>query len=295
MTRTPHPVVDVRNLTMDYGASEVLRGVTFSVEAGEVVVLLGPNGAGKTTVVEILEGFRRRTGGDVVVLGEDPARAGQDWRGRIGVLQSWRDHRRWRVAELLDHFARCCASVAPPGREPLAVARALALVGLAGHERERIGALSGGQRRRLDVACAIVGRPELLFLDEPTTGFDPHARRDFHDLVHRLTDFDGTTVLLTTHDLAEAEALADRILVLDGGRVLADGSAAELAARIAGHAEVHWTVDGQRHVHATVGDPTAFVRDLLAREPRAANLQVRARTLEDTYLAMVTQQEGADA
>jgi ABC-2 type transport system ATP-binding protein len=285
-----HPAVDVRDLTMNYGDQRVLRGVTFTVAPGEVVALLGPNGAGKTTTVEVLEGFRRRSGGSVRVLGQDPFRAGAAWRGRIGVvLQSWRDHRRWRVAEFLDHFARCCASVG--GREPLGVRDVLDRVGLADRARERIGALSGGQRRRLDVGCAIIGRPELLFLDEPTTGFDPHARRDFHDLVHELSDFDATTVLLTTHDLAEAETLSDRILVLDGGVLVADGSPAELARQIAGAAEVHWTVGGARHVHAAVGDPTEFVRDLLAREPGAHDVAIRTTTLEDTYLAMVRERE----
>ena len=171
------PVIQVRDLTMAYGDVDVLRGVDLDIHRGEVFALLGPNGAGKTTTVEILEGFRQRSGGEVSVLATDPERGGDAWRARIGlVLQSWRDHRRWRVAELLRHFA----TYYPDPRDP---GELLALVGLTDQAGKQVDRLSGGQRRRLDVALGIVGRPELLFLDEPTTGFDPQARHEFHVLV----------------------------------------------------------------------------------------------------------------
>ncbi len=158
----------------------------------------------------------------------------------------------------------------------------------------RIGTLSGGQRRRLDVAVGIIGRPELLFLDEPTAGFDPQARRDFHDLVHRLSDMEGTSILLTTHDLAEAERLADRILILDGGRIVADGSAEELTRQVAGSSEVRWSIGGERLVHAT-HDATAFVRQLFDQHGAAVtDLEVQRASLEDTYIAMVQRFESGD-
>ena len=291
-------VLDVRDLRMSYGATEVLRGVSFSARRGEVVALLGPNGAGKTTTIEILEGFRMRDSGMVSVLGSDPARAEEQWRARVGVvLQSWRDHSRWRVRELLDYHARFYTpySTAEVPR-PWDVDELLRAVGLAEHADQKVMRLSGGQRRRVDVAIGIVGRPELVFLDEPTAGFDPHARREFHELVHRLSDFESTTVLLTTHDLAEAEKLADRILVLDRGTIIADGSADQLARDLATRAEVRWTADGERHVHAVEErDPTAFVRRLLASQPGVTELEVKRASLEDTYLALVQRVESGDA
>src|SRR5690606_4457762 len=229
-----HPVLDVRDLRMRYGSTDVLKGVTFRADRGEVLALLGPNGAGKTTTIEILEGFRMRSAGQVSVLGVDPAHGDEHWRSRLGVvLQSWRDHGKWRVAELLEHFGRYYAPYSTPEvRRPRDTAELLDVVGLTEHADKPIRTLSGGQRRRLDVAVGIVGRPELLFLDEPTAGFDPEARRDFHDLVHRLADLEETTVLLTTHDLDEAEKLADRILILAGGRIVADGSADQLSRQV---------------------------------------------------------------
>ena len=184
-----------------------------------MICLLGPNGAGKTTTIEILEGFRMPSAGEVRVLGEDPARAGEDWRARTGVvLQSWRDHPRWTPRRLLSQLGGYYAPYSTPEMErPVAVDALLEMVGLDELADQKIVTLSGGQRRRLDVAIGIVGRPELLFLDEPTAGFDPEARREFHHLVHRLSDLEGTTILLTTHDLDEAEKLADRILILADG------------------------------------------------------------------------------
>ena len=287
------PVIEVRDLRMRYGTKDVLDGVTFTARRGEVLALLGPNGAGKTTTIEILEGFRMRSAGDVRVLGTDPATGGERWRARLGVvLQSWRDHGKWRVRELLGHLGTYYSDYATPAiTRPWPVDELLDVVGLTAQRDTRISRLSGGQRRRLDVAIGIVGRPELLFLDEPTVGFDVAARREFHDLVHRLTDVDDTTVLLTTHDLDEAEKLADRILILVDGRIIADGSADELSRRVAGESEIRWTRDGSRYVHSAA-DATAFVRSLFAQYGDGiADLEVRRTSLEDTYMTLVRDSE----
>ncbi|MFL6125457.1 ABC transporter ATP-binding protein [Actinophytocola sp.] len=277
---------------MRYGTKDVLMGVDLVAHPGEVVALLGPNGAGKTTTIEILEGFRMRSAGEVSVLGVDPAHGDEHWRARLGVvLQSWRDHGKWKVRELLAHLGLYYAPYSTDRiTRPWDTEELIAAVGLTEHADKRISRLSGGQRRRLDVAIGIVGRPELLFLDEPTAGFDPEARREFHDLVHALSDA-KTTILLTTHDLDEAEKLADRILILAGGTIIADGSADELARRMSTEAEVKWTVDGQRFVHST-SDATEFVRQLFKEhDERVADLEVRRASLEDTYMAMVQQFE----
>ncbi|RJL35995.1 ABC transporter ATP-binding protein [Bailinhaonella thermotolerans] len=295
MTTGDRVAIDVGGLRMRYGRADVLHDVTFQARHGEVPALLGPNGAGKTTTIEILEGFRARSRGRVQVLGTDPARGDERWRARIGVvLQSWRDHGRWRVRELLAHLGSYYARYSAPGiPRPWDADALIEAVGLAPHAGKKIKTLSGGQRRRLDVAIGLVGRPELLFLDEPTAAFDPQARHEFHDLVLRLVRTGGTTVLLTTHDLAEAEKLADRILVLDGGRVIADGTGAELARRIAGPDEVRWVLGGRRHVEKTE-DSTAFARDLFARHGAAVReLEVRRASLEQTYLALVRRAEAA--
>jgi ABC-2 type transport system ATP-binding protein len=286
-------VVEVRDLRMRYGDRDVLDGVDFRVDAGEVVCLLGPNGAGKTTTIEILEGFRLRSAGRVEVLGHDPATAPEDWRARTGVvLQSWRDHPRWTPRRLLTHLGRFFAPYSEPDRpRPHDTDLLLETVGLSEHADRRLVTLSGGQRRRLDVAAAIVGRPELLFLDEPTTGFDPQARRDFHDLVQRLAAAEGTTILLTTHDLAEAEKLATRVLVLAGGRIAADDTVDGLARRVEGEATVRWRVADEAH-SASVTDATAFVRRLLDEHgDRVGDLEVRRASLEEAYLALVRQHE----
>ncbi len=295
MTAT-EPVVRVRDLRMAYGDHLVLDGVDFDIQAGEVLCLLGPNGAGKTTTIEILEGFRTRSEGEVSVLGEDPAAAGEAWRARTGVvLQSWRDHPRWTPRRLLSLLGGYYAPYSTEAvRRPWDLEELIDLVGLREIADRRISTFSGGQRRRLDVAMGIVGRPELLFLDEPTAGFDPQARREFHEIVHRLADLDGTTILLTTHDLAEAEKLADRVVVLAGGRIVADDSADALARRVSGEAQVTWTRDGERFVHATA-EPNDFVRALLAEEAAGAgevrDLEVRRANLEDAYLSLVSQHE----
>lgn len=286
-------VIEVRGLRMRYGSVDVLKGVDFTARRGEVLALLGPNGAGKTTTIEILEGFRMRSAGEIRVLDTDPAKGDERWRARLGiVLQSWRDHGKWKVRELLSHLGRYYAPYSTPERKrPYDPEDLVEAVGLGEHANEKISSLSGGQRRRMDVAIGIVGRPELLFLDEPTAGFDPHARREFHDLVHRLSDLEDTTILLTTHDLDEAEKLADRILVLDGGSIIADGSADQLSLKMSTNAEVKWTRDGQRFVHSTP-DATRFVRELFEQYGDAvAELEVRRASLEDAYMALVQQFE----
>jgi ABC-2 type transport system ATP-binding protein len=293
MGEVRHVVIDVRDLRMAYGSVDVLHGVDFVAERGEVIALLGPNGAGKTTTIEILEGFRTPSAGHVRVLGEDPAKGDERWRAKLGVvLQSWRDHGRWRVRALLEHIGAYYGPYGTPDRpRPFDTDELLDTVGLTEHGDKKVSRLSGGQRRRLDVAIGIVGKPELLFLDEPTAGFDPHARRDFHDLVHRLSDLEGMTILLTTHDLAEAEKLSDRILVLAGGLIIADGSPDALAREVENTAEVRWTQDGARHVHPT-DDSVEFVRRLLAQHPTGiSELEVRRSSLEDTYMALVHRHE----
>ncbi|WP_055715867.1 ABC transporter ATP-binding protein [Streptomyces torulosus] len=291
-------VIDVRDLRMRYRGQDVLKGVSFSCRRGEVVVLLGPNGAGKTTTIEVLEGFRMRSAGEVTVLGADPARGDERWRARLGiVLQSWRDHGKWRVRELLSHLGSYYAPYSTDlVLRPWDVDELIAAVGLTEHAGKRVATLSGGQRRRLDVAVGIVGRPELLFLDEPTAGLDPEARNEFHGLVRGLAD-EHTTVLMTTHDLAEAEKLADRILILAGGRIVADGAAAELSRRASAEATVRWTRDGLPFEEATT-EPTRFVRRLFEEHGDAiGGLEVRRASLEDTYLSMVRESEagrGAD-
>jgi ABC-2 type transport system ATP-binding protein len=282
---------------MRYGDHDVLTGVDFDIQAGEVLCLLGPNGAGKTTTIEILEGFRIRSAGEISVLGEDPATAGESWRARTGVvLQSWRDHPRWTPRRLLTQLGAYYAPYSTPGQaRPWDVEELLDVVGLVDLADRKISTFSGGQRRRLDVAMGIVGRPELLFLDEPTAGFDPQARRDFHHLVHRLSDLESTTILLTTHDLDEAEKLADRVVILAGGRIVADDSAEGLAHRVAGEAEVKWSRDGERFVHAAA-DATAFVRELLGQYgDEVRDLEVRRASLEDAYLTLVQQHESGRA
>jgi ABC-2 type transport system ATP-binding protein len=295
--REEEPAVRVRGLHMSYGDHEVLTGVDFDIRAGEVLCLLGPNGAGKTTTIEILEGFRIRSAGEVRVLGQDPAHADEDWRARTGVvLQSWRDHPRWTPRRLLTQLGGYYAPYSTPQRtRPYDVDELLQTVGLSDRADQKIATLSGGQRRRLDVAVGVIGRPDLLFLDEPTAGFDPQARRDFHSLVHRLADLESTTILLTTHDLDEAEKLADRVLILAGGRIVADDSAEALARRVSGEAEVKWARNGERFVHSA-GDPTSFVRRLFDQYgEEVRDLEIRRASLEDAYIALVQQHESGQA
>ncbi|RXZ46870.1 ABC transporter ATP-binding protein [Agromyces fucosus] len=289
--------IEVDGLRLRYGTTEVLHGVSFQVRRGEVLALLGPNGAGKTSTIEILEGFRMRSAGRVDVLGVDPALGTEHWRARMGiVLQSWRDHPKWRVRELLAFQGSLYAPYSTPViRRPWDVDDLLAAVGLAEQADRPIKVLSGGQRRRLDVAIGLVGRPELVFLDEPTTGLDPKARRDFHALVRRIRDEFEATVLITTHDLDEAEKLADRIIILAEGGIVADGTPSQLTRQIAGHDEVSWVHGGARQVRH-VADSTAFARGLFARDGNSIReLEIRRATLEDAYLALVRNAEQAAA
>lgn len=292
----PGATVEVRDLRMSYGTTPVLRGVDLTVGTGEVVALLGPNGAGKTTTIEILEGFRAPSAGHVRVLGVEPITGDEAWRADLGVvLQSWRDHSRWRVRELLAHLAGFYVPYSTPQRpRPWPVDDLLERVGLADKANRQILTLSGGQRRRLDVAIGLVGRPRVLFLDEPTAGFDPQARRDFHDLIRSLADSD-VSILLTTHDLDEADKLADRVLVLAGGRIVADGSPDDLRRSVSTTAEVRWARDGTTHVHST-DDPVTYLRGVFGAPGGAfTDLEVRRASLEEAYLTLVHRVEtGAD-
>ncbi len=276
--------VDVSGLHKSYGAKHAVDGVGLHVDTGEVVAVLGPNGAGKTTTVEILEGYRHRDAGEVRVLGVDPQSADRAWRARVGiVLQSVNDLAEATVEELVRQFAHYYPT-------PRDVDELIAAVGLEDRRRTRARQLSGGQRRRLDVALGVVGRPELLFLDEPTTGFDPEARRAFWDLVQGLRA-DGTTILLTTHYLDEAEHLADRVVVVNDGRVVAEGAPHELGGRQAHRARVRWLRDGILQEVAT-DTPTRTVAELTSQFAaegldEVPGLQVVRPTLEDVYLGLV--------
>ena len=274
-------VVRVCGLRKRYGGATAVDGLDLSVHRGEVFAVLGPNGAGKTTTMEILEGYRRRDAGEVSVLGEDPHKAGREWRYRIGVvLQDINDGRELTVAEIVGHFARYYPNARPPGE-------VIDLVGLTAKARARVRTLSGGQRRRLDVAVGLVGRPELLFLDEPTTGFDPQARRQFWDLVRQLAT-EGTTILLTTHHLEEAEALASRVAVLAKGRIVACGDVATLGGRAGADATVRW-LDGDRRCDERTADPAAVIARLTSfYAGPVPGLTVTRPSLEDVYLELIS-------
>ena len=278
--------VEVEGVTKAYGQIEALRGVTFEIRAGEVFSLLGPNGAGKTTTVEILEGYRRRDGGTASVLGIDPERADRDWRERIGVvLQQSELYPNLTVREMVALFAGYYA-------HPREVDEVVRLVGLAEKRDARVRSLSGGQKRRLDLAVALAGDPELLFLDEPTTGFDPAARRAAWEMIRSLRAL-GKTVLLTTHYLDEAEQLADRVAVLREGRIVAVGTPAELTGA-APATEIRYRRDGEQ-VTLRTEEPTRVLHELtgraLAEGVELDGLTVRRPTLEEVYLSL-TEGEG---
>ena len=287
-------VVQVEGLRMRYGSVDVLDDVSFHVGHGQVVALLGPNGAGKTTTIEILEGFRRRSGGRVEVLGTDPAHGDERWRARVGVvLQSWRDHGRWRVRELLAHLGSYYAPYSTPGiTRPWDTDGLLAAVGLTDQAHEEVRRLSGGQRRRLDVALGIVGRPELLFLDEPTTGFDPEARRQFWELIRGLSS-EGASILLTTHYLDEAAQLADRAGIIAGGELVALGAVDELGGADARIPVVRWIEDGVLREERTTEPGQLVARLSAAGEPE--RLEVIRPSLEDIYLELVGETQRASA
>jgi ABC-2 type transport system ATP-binding protein len=276
------PVVSVRGLTKSYGDFEALKGVDFEISAGEVFGLLGPNGAGKTTTIEILEGYRERDGGEVTVLGADPAGAGLEWRQRIGVvLQSSAMYENLTVAEQLAQFGAYYESPRP-------VDEVIGLIGLEEKRDARARRLSGGQRRRLDLGLALIGDPELIFLDEPTTGFDPAARRRAWETIRSLSAL-GKTILLTTHYLDEVEQLADRVAVLREGRIVASGTVHELIGG-APATEIRYRRNGEVVVLET-DEPTRVLHELTAaameRGEELEGLEVRKPSLEEVYLALV--------
>ncbi len=276
-------VISVQGLKKSYGATQAVNGVDLEISQGEIFALLGPNGAGKTTTVEILEGFRNRDSGDVKVLGFDPATKGsaaQSWRDRIGiVLQSTEDAGDLTVHESVSHFAKYYKSPKDP-RE------VIDLVGLTDKAESLGRTLSGGQRRRLDVALGIIGSPELIFLDEPTTGFDPEARRAFWSLIRDLRD-EGATILLTTHYLDEAEALADRVAVINHGQIIEISTPEHLGGRATSLATVSWRENGVTQTQKSE-NPTALVSQLASRfGGEVPELSVKRASLEDIYLEMI--------
>jgi ABC-2 type transport system ATP-binding protein len=278
--------IEVDDLRKSYGPVDAVRGISFAVEAGEVYGMLGPNGAGKTTTVEILEGYRQRSGGQVVVLGHDPQHRDRRLQERVGiVLQSCGFYPRVTVREAVEHFAKTYEAPRDP-------AETISLVGLQEKADARSNQLSGGQRRRLDLALALVGDPELVFLDEPTTGFDPAARRTAWNVVRRLKEL-GKTVLLTTHYLDEAQALADRVAIIKDGRIVAEGPPGELGRDRARY-RISYLSGGRRVEHQT-DDPTELLnrltRDALARGERLEGLEVARPTLEEVYLELTEEDE----
>ena len=282
---TPGPVVRVHDLTKTYGTATALHGISFEVAAGETLGLLGPNGAGKSTTIEILEGYRDRSGGEVSVLGADPRHGGLDWKARLGiVLQTSGEQGTATVREQIAHFAGFYPN-------PRDVDEVIAAVGLEAKAGARIRSLSGGQRRRVDVALGVVGGPELLFLDEPTTGFDPEARRQFWQLIRSLSD-DGTSIVLTTHYLDEAAQLSDRVAVIAQGRLVAQGRPDELGDEEARTPHVTWVDEHGRHDVRTT-EPGALVADLHARGGEPRSLEVIRPSLEDVYLGLVATAERA--
>jgi ABC-2 type transport system ATP-binding protein len=273
--------VDVRGLRKSYGEHEALRGITFALAEGEVFCLLGPNGAGKTTTIEILEGYRERDAGEVSVLGHDPQHRDRSLRERIGVVlqhsESWPN---LTVAETLRIFAGYY-------RRPRGVDEVIALVGLGEKRGSRVKTLSGGQKRRLDLALALVGDPDLVFLDEPTTGFDPQARRNAWEMVRGLREL-GKTILLTTHYLDEAQQLADRVAVLRAGVIVSEGTPSELMA--SSRTEIRYRENGAVKVLAT-DEPTRLLHELTSRAVAEGHeledLEVRRGSLEDVYLDLL--------
>jgi ABC-2 type transport system ATP-binding protein len=307
MRAMPEPAIVVRDLHMSYGPSEVLHGIDVEVGAGEVFGLLGPNGAGKTTTLEILEGFRRRTAGQVTVLGRDPERPTRDWRDRIGiVLQECELNPVLTVKETMSMFARFY-------RRPRRVADTMDLVGLGPKGDARVGTLSGGERRRLDVGVALVGDPDLLFLDEPTTGFDPSARRGAWNMVEGLRAL-GKTVVLTTHYMDEANHLADRVAILRAGAIAALGSPAELAGDGTAETVISFGLREASQLdalRASVREPFEVAGGLVTLRSRRAQrtlyeltswaeregvelagLEARRPTLEDTFLEVTEARDG---
>jgi ABC-2 type transport system ATP-binding protein len=301
----PEPAITVRGLRKSYGQNDAVRGIDFEVAPGEVFGFLGPNGAGKTTTIEILEGYRERTAGDVSVLGLDPARPTREWRTRIGlVLQECELNPLLTVGETMHLYASFFPNARP-------VDETLDLVGLAGKRQARVGSLSGGQQRRLDVGVGIIGNPELLFLDEPTTGFDPSARRSAWNMIEGLKEL-GTTIVLTTHYMDEAQHLADRVVIMREGGIVADGSPEMLgeqlgretmirfrtydgvADRASGAIGLEATVTGSQAAIATTDPQGDLYRLLQWAEGEGValpDLEVRRPSLEDVFLEVTSSSE----
>jgi len=287
----PAPVISIRGLRKSYGDAEAVRGIDLEVMPGEVFAFLGPNGAGKTTTVEILEGYRKRSGGEVSVLGEDPERAGREWRERIGiVLQSGRLDPYLTVRESLDLYAGYF-------RSPRPTDEVIALVGLEAEAEQRARRLSGGQQRRLDVGMALVGDPELLFLDEPTTGFDPSARRQAWDVIAGLRDL-GKTVFLTTHYMDEAQRLADRVTIIAAGEIVARGTPEDLGDRESQATTIRYRSEG-REVELETRTPVETLHELtgaaLAKGEEIEALEVTRPSLEDVYLQLTASSDAEAA
>ncbi len=279
------PVISIRGLRKSYGELEAVRGIDLEVRRGEVFAFLGPNGAGKTTTVEILEGYRKRSGGEVSVLGEDPERAGRRWRERIGiVLQDCRLDPYLTVRESLELYAGYYVAPRP-------IEETIELVGLAGKAEARARSLSGGQQRRLDVGMALIGDPELLFLDEPTTGFDPSARRQAWETIAGLREL-GKTVFLTTHYMDEAQRLADRVTIISGGEIVAAGTPEDLGDRESRPARISYREDG-REVTLETTTPVRTLNELtgkaLAEGRELEGLELTRPSLEDVYLELTEQ------
>lgn len=273
--------VTVRGLRKSYGSFDAVRGIDFDIHAGETFALLGPNGAGKSTTIEILEGYRDRSAGEVAVLGVDPAKGGTKWKARLGiVLQSGAEATNVTVREQLTHFARFYP-------RPRDVQEVMEAVGLSDKAKARVRSLSGGQRRRLDVALGVIGRPELLFLDEPTTGFDPEARHQFWELIRSLKR-EGTTILLTTHYLDEAAQLSDRAAVIADGRLVDLGAIHQLGGTAARVPIVRWRdADGTQRSERTDTPAAVVARLTAAAGGEPSDLEVIRPSLEDVYLDLV--------
>jgi ABC-2 type transport system ATP-binding protein len=287
----PEPAISIHGLRMSYGENEAVRGIDLEVASGEIFAFLGPNGAGKTTTVEILEGYRKRTGGEVKVLGEDPEHAGSSWRDRIGiVLQSNSLDPYLTVRESLELYAGYFS-------HPRSVEETIALIGLEGKADDRARKLSGGQQRRLDVGMALVGDPELLFLDEPTTGFDPSARRQAWDVIGGLRDL-GKTIFLTTHYMDEAQRLADRVTIIAGGEIVAEGTPEDLGERDKATTTIRYRDAAGEEVTIETFDPVRELQRLtsgaLERGEELEALEVTRPSLEDVYLDLTSAAEGTE-
>ena len=302
------PVISVRGLRKSYGPLEAVRGIDLDVAPRQIFAFLGPNGAGKTTTVEILEGYRDRTSGEVTVLRTDPQRADHDWRQRIGiVLQESRMHPELTVRESVELFAGYY-------RAPRGVDDTVELVGLTEKANDRVGRLSGGQQRRLDVALALIGDPELLFLDEPTTGFDPSARRRAWEVIANLREL-GKTIFLTTHYMEEAQELADQVAIIAGGQIVAHGTPGDLSARDGRDTRISFrlpagmdaaelpsglgaTPGTMDELLIQAGDPVRVLNELtgwaLERGVELAGLEVRKPNLEDVYLELTSATEAEE-